>query len=58
MESSERELLLQEISEQNSRLQRLIEAIAQLVARSRDVLRHLRAEASPSSDDGNSQTPS
>jgi len=46
MDSSERDALLQEVSQQNSRLQQLIEVIAQLVARSRDVLRRQRPEDS------------
>ena len=52
MDSSERDALLQEVSQQNSRLQQLIEVIAQLVARSRDVLRHQRPEDSvPAGED-------
>jgi hypothetical protein len=42
MDSLERDALLQEVTQQNSRLQQLIEAIAQLVARSREVLRRQR----------------
>jgi hypothetical protein len=52
MDSSERDALLQEISQQNSRLQQLIEAIAQLVARSREVLRRQRPEDSAPMGDG------
>ena len=44
MDSSERDALLQEVSQQNSRLELLIEVIAQLVARSREVLRRQRPE--------------
>ena len=44
MDSSQRDALLQDVSQQNSRLQQLIEAIAQLVARSREVLRRQRLE--------------
>jgi hypothetical protein len=58
MENAEREALLQEVSEQNSRLQRLIDAIVQLVARSREVLRLSRPEDSPPADDGNPSGPS
>jgi hypothetical protein len=52
VESSEQEALLQAVSEQNSRLQQLIDAIVQLITRSRDVLRHQRPEDSPPADDG------
>jgi hypothetical protein len=52
MDSSEREALLQDVSQQNSRLQKLIEAIAQLVARSREVLRRQRPEDSAPAGDG------
>ena len=52
MDSSERDALLQEVSQQNSRLQQLIEAIAQLVARSREVLRRQRPEDSAPGGDG------
>ena len=50
MESTEREALLHKVSEQNSRLQELIEAIVKLIARSRDVLRRHRPEDSQSAD--------
>jgi hypothetical protein len=46
MESLERDALQQSVREQNSRLERLIEVITQLVARSRDVLRRQRPEDS------------
>ena len=52
MEGSDREALLQKVSEQNSRLQQLIEAIVKLIMRSRDVLRHQRPEDSHSADGG------
>jgi hypothetical protein len=52
MDSLERDALLQEVSQQNSRLQQLIEAIAQLVARSREVLRRQRPEDSAPGGDG------
>ena len=52
MDSSERDALLQDVSQQNSRLQQLIEAIAQLVARSGEVLRRQRPEDSAPSGDG------
>ncbi len=44
MDSSERDALLDDVSQQNSRLEQLIEVIAQLVARSREVLRRQRPE--------------
>ena len=50
MEGSEREALLQKVSEQNWRLQQLIEAIVKLITRSRDVLRRQRPEDSQSAD--------
>jgi hypothetical protein len=46
MDNLERDALLQEVVRQNSRLQQLIDAIAQLVARSREVLRRQRPEDS------------
>jgi len=52
MDDPEREALWQESREQNSRLRALIETIAQLIARSRDVLRRQRPEDSASA--GNS----
>jgi hypothetical protein len=58
LDNLEREALLHEVSEQNSRLQRLIDAIVQLVTRSRDVLRLPRPEDSPPADDGNPPAPS
>lgn len=51
MDSSERDALLQDVSKQNSRLQQLIEVIAQLVARSREVLRRQRPEDSAPAGD-------
>jgi hypothetical protein len=52
MDSLERDALLQDVSQQNSRLQQLIEAIALLVARSREVLRRQRPEDSAPAGDG------
>ncbi len=52
MDNLERDALLQEVVRQNSRLQQLIEAIAQLVARSREVLRRQRPEDSAPAGDG------
>jgi hypothetical protein len=52
MDNLERDALLQEVVRQNSRLQQLIEAIAQLVARSREVLRRQRPEDSAPGGDG------
>lgn len=52
MDNLERDALLQDVSQQNSRLQQLIEAIAQLVARSREVLRRQRPEDSAPAGDG------
>jgi hypothetical protein len=52
MDNLERDALLQEVSRQNSRLLQLIEAIAQLVARSREVLRRQRPEDSAPAGDG------
>jgi hypothetical protein len=51
MNGAEREVLLNEVREQNSRLQQLIDKIAQLVARSREVLRRQRPEVSAPVDD-------
>jgi hypothetical protein len=56
MDSLERYALLQEVSQQNSPLQQLIEAIAQLVARSREVLRRQRPEDSARGGDGKPDT--
>ena len=56
MEGSEREALLQKVSEQNSRLQQLIEAIVKLITRSRDVLRRQRSGDSQSADDGGARS--
>jgi len=44
MDDPQRDSLWQEVREQNSRLQQLIDAIPKLVARSRDVLRRQRPE--------------
>ena len=52
MDNLERDALLQEVSRQNSRLLQLIEAIAQLVTRSREVLRRQRPEHSAPAGDG------
>ena len=52
MDNLERDALLREVVRQNSRLQQLIEAIAQLVARSREVLRRQRPEDSAPGGDG------
>ena len=47
--SSERGLL-QDVRDQNSRLQQLIEATARLLARSQELLRRLRANAGSVTD--------
>ena len=52
MDSLERDALLQEVSQQNSRLQQLIDVIALLGARSREVLRRQRPEDSAPAGDG------
>ena len=52
MDNSERDALLQDVSQQNSRLKQLIEAIAQLVSRSREVLLRQRPEDSRPARDG------
>ena len=52
MEGSDRDALLQKVSEQNSRQQQLIGAIVKLITRSRDVLRHQRPEDSQSAGGG------
>ena len=52
MDNLERDALLQEVSQQNSRLQQLIEAISQLIARSREVLRRQRPEDGAPAGDG------
>ena len=54
MNGPERDALLQDVREQNSRSRQLIEAIVQLIARSRDVLRRQRPEDSASA--GNSKS--
>ena len=46
MDGPQRETLLQEVREQNTRLQQIIETIIQLVVRSREVLRRERPEVS------------
>jgi hypothetical protein len=46
MDDPQRDALWQEASERNNRLEHLIEAITQLVARSRDVLPRARPEGS------------
>jgi hypothetical protein len=53
VDKSARDTLLEQVSKQNSRLQRLIESIPQLIARSHDVLRHPWPEDSASSRDAN-----
>jgi hypothetical protein len=51
MNGAEHELLLNEVREQNSRLQQLIDIIAQLLARSREALRRQRPEDSVPADE-------
>ena len=46
MDDAQRDALWKDVAEQNSRLRQLIEGVAQLVARSRQVLRRQRPEDS------------
>jgi len=46
MDDPQRDTLLQDVREQNTRLQQFIDAIIELVARSREVLRRQRPEDS------------
>ena len=52
MNNLERDALLQEVTRQNARLRQLIDVIAQLGARSREVLRRQRPEDSAPAGDG------
>ena len=52
MKELERDALLQEVFRQNARLRQLIDVIAQLGARSREVLRRQRPEDSAPASDG------
>jgi hypothetical protein len=54
VDDRQRKALWQEANERNSRLQELIDSIATLVARSRDVLRRERPEDSAPAGDGKS----
>jgi hypothetical protein len=56
MDNLERDALLQEVIRQNARLQQLIDVIALLGARSREVLRRQRPEDSAPAGDGKPDT--
>jgi hypothetical protein len=57
MDDQQQQALWQEASERNSRLQHLIDAIAQLLARSRDVLRRPRPEDGARLGNGRGDSP-